>query len=116
MTETPVQSDFGWHIIKVEERFVGPAPFEEVRDDISQSLMRQKLDAILDELRKTHPVEIIEQAQAEPAAEEPSESAGAPEGAQTPAASETSGNGQSKAPDGGEQPGSSNSSTPQPQN
>lgn len=38
----PVQTQFGWHVIKVEDRReTAPPPLEQVRDDISRQLFRE---------------------------------------------------------------------------
>lgn len=44
----PVQSDYGWHVIRVAER--GTAPFEEVRDQVRESLTDEKRQAAFDKL------------------------------------------------------------------
>ena len=73
MTETPVESQFGWHVIKVEEkRMSEPPKFEEVEAQLRNFLMRQKFETVIAALRDKFPVEIIDQPAA-PAT--PSESA-----------------------------------------
>lgn len=58
MTEKPVQSQFGWHIIKLEEsRVSAPPPFEEVKDRVKMIVQRKKLQNYLDELRKGAKIE-----------------------------------------------------------
>ena len=58
MTEAPVQSQFGWHIIKLEEsRVTSPPPFEEVKDRVKVLVQRKKLQTYLDDLRKNAKVE-----------------------------------------------------------
>jgi peptidyl-prolyl cis-trans isomerase C len=52
MTETPVKSQFGWHIIKVDDiRAATFPPIEEVKPQIQQRLTQQKLATYRDELR-----------------------------------------------------------------
>lgn len=52
MTETPVKSQFGWHIIKLEDtREAKFPPIEEVKPQIQQRLGQQKLAAFRDEIR-----------------------------------------------------------------
>jgi peptidyl-prolyl cis-trans isomerase C len=58
MTEQPVQSQFGWHIIKLEEsRVTAPPAFEEVKDRVKMLVQRKKLQTYLDELRKGAKIE-----------------------------------------------------------
>lgn len=58
MTDAPVQSQFGWHIIKLEEsRVTAPPPFEEVKDRVKMLVQRKKLQTYLDDLRKNAKIE-----------------------------------------------------------
>ncbi len=58
MTEAPVQSRFGWHIIKVEEkRPIAVPTFEEVADQIRQVLIREAYVSELDKLKQTATIE-----------------------------------------------------------
>jgi peptidyl-prolyl cis-trans isomerase C len=59
-TETPVKSQFGWHVIKLEEkRMSTPPTFEEVQDELKNHLLRQKFDAAMTALRDKYKVEIV---------------------------------------------------------
>ncbi len=59
-TEEPVQSQFGWHVIKLEEkRMSEPPAFEAVEEQLKTYLQRQKFDDILTELRGKYTVEIV---------------------------------------------------------
>ena len=52
MTDTPVKTQFGWHIIKLEDtREAQFPPFEELKPRIQQQLQQQKLASFRDELR-----------------------------------------------------------------
>jgi peptidyl-prolyl cis-trans isomerase C len=52
MTDTPVKTQFGWHIIRVDDvRPVAPPPLEQVKAQISQQLVQQKLQAFEEKLR-----------------------------------------------------------------
>lgn len=70
-TEEPVETQFGWHVIKVEEkRMSSPPPLEQVRNEIRTVLMRQKFEEVMGELRNRTEVEIVgQQAQQAPAPE-----------------------------------------------
>ena len=51
-SKEPIQTQFGWHVIKVSERSVEPAPqLEEMRAQLSQNLSRQRLGRLLEMLR-----------------------------------------------------------------
>ena len=52
LTETPVKTQFGWHVIKLEDtRDAKFPPLEEVKPQIQQRLGQQKLAAFRDEVR-----------------------------------------------------------------
>ena len=52
-TKTPVQTDFGWHIILREDsRNNEPPPLESVRDVVQQNVEQQKFQAFLETLRE----------------------------------------------------------------
>jgi len=53
-TEQPVQTEFGWHVIQLEDVRSTEAPkFEDVKSQVEMFAQRKKLQAYLDELRKT---------------------------------------------------------------
>lgn len=53
MTDTPVHTQFGWHIIRVDDiRPVTPPPLEQVRPQIVQQIQQEKLQAFEENLRK----------------------------------------------------------------
>ena len=57
-TEQPVQTEFGWHVIQLEDVRSGEAPkFEDVKPQVEMFAQRKKLQAYLDELRKTAQVQ-----------------------------------------------------------
>jgi peptidyl-prolyl cis-trans isomerase C len=57
----PVQSEFGWHIIKVEDkRDRQPPAFEEVRDQITASLIQAKLQSAVQGMREGAKIEILD--------------------------------------------------------
>ena len=54
ITETPVKTQFGYHVIKLEDvRAAKPRPFEEVKPQIAQSLQQKKFQDFQESLRKT---------------------------------------------------------------
>jgi peptidyl-prolyl cis-trans isomerase C len=54
ITTQPVQTQFGWHIIKLEDtRDVSPPPFEQVKAQLINGVKQKKLQAYVDELQKT---------------------------------------------------------------
>lgn len=58
ITSSPVQSEFGWHVIKLEDtRASAPPPFEEVKDRVKVLVQRKKLQAYLEQLRSEAKVE-----------------------------------------------------------
>ena len=51
-TEAPVQTQFGWHVIKVEDRrAVQPPSFEQVQPQLAQDMTREILTKAVEELR-----------------------------------------------------------------
>jgi len=54
MTTTPVQTEYGFHIIMLDDVRSPSAPaFEDVKEQVKMFAQRKKLQAYLDELRKT---------------------------------------------------------------
>jgi peptidyl-prolyl cis-trans isomerase C len=57
-THAPVQTQFGWHIIKLEEtRDLAAPPFENVKQRVEQMVQAKKFKSYVDELMKTAKVE-----------------------------------------------------------
>ena len=53
-TKAPVQTQYGWHVIQLEDvRTPQPPEFEQVKKQVEMIAQRKKLQAYLDELRKT---------------------------------------------------------------
>ena len=59
----PVQSQFGWHVIKVEDRRDKPAPaFAEVEEELRRELSREVVSAKIAELREGAEIDIVDPA------------------------------------------------------
>ena len=59
----PVQTEFGWHVIKIEDRRAeGAASFEEIREDLRDSTIRELLDELLRDLRGRAEIELYPEA------------------------------------------------------
>ncbi len=106
-TETPVQTEFGFHVIKVEEkRMSEPPPLAEVENELRNYLLRQKFESVMASLRDKYPIEIVGQ----PAPAGGAEPAGAAPAGEAPAGGESSGGAPAEsdapaaAPAAGEQP------------
>jgi peptidyl-prolyl cis-trans isomerase C len=57
----PVQTQFGWHIIKVEEKRTRPLPtFDEVKDNIVNQLTQQKAKQTLKDLHDSAKIDIVD--------------------------------------------------------
>jgi len=61
VSKAPVKSQFGWHVIKVEERRVGAPPsFQEVEEEVRGELARDLGTAIIDDLKKKATIQKFE--------------------------------------------------------
>jgi peptidyl-prolyl cis-trans isomerase C len=57
-TSAPVQTQFGWHIIKLEDtRSSSPPAFDEVKDQVKGIIQRKKVQAYIEDLRKVAKIE-----------------------------------------------------------
>mgnify|MGYP001043110328 CR=1 FL=1 len=58
ISEAPVRTAFGWHVIKVEERRAAPPPtYEEVRDALRQQILEEQIGAIVERVRAAARIE-----------------------------------------------------------
>jgi len=58
-TKVPVQTEFGWHVIKLENtREVGPPPFDSVRDQLRNTLQNQMINDYVEQLRGHAKIEL----------------------------------------------------------
>ena len=66
-TAKPVQSQFGWHIIRMEEkRPRSLPPFKDVKDRIKEVLWQKKAQELIENLRKSAKVEFVDKELAKP--------------------------------------------------
>ncbi|MDN2566502.1 peptidylprolyl isomerase [Aquibium sp. A9E412] len=65
-TAEPVETQFGWHVIKVEDRRVQqPPPFEQVKDQLRSLLIREKYLEAVTGLREAAEIDVKDPALAE---------------------------------------------------
>jgi peptidyl-prolyl cis-trans isomerase C len=58
----PVKTDFGWHVIKLEDRKMGAAqPYDQVKGAIRNVLLRKKVQETMETLRSTAKVEVLDE-------------------------------------------------------
>ena len=58
----PVKTDFGWHIIKVEDRKMGAAqPYDQVKTAIRNVLLRKQVQDTMESIRKASKIEIVDE-------------------------------------------------------
>lgn len=62
-TKEPVETQFGWHVIKVEDKRQQPAPeLPAVEDRIRQELLRARYDEVMTQLKTEMAIEILDPA------------------------------------------------------
>ncbi len=58
MTEVPVQTQFGWHVIRVDDRrLAAPPPFEQARAQLGNEIARQAIAELTKSLRERVTIE-----------------------------------------------------------
>lgn len=61
-SKTPVKTQFGFHVIKVEDKRVAPPPpLDQVKDQIRQLIVRDKYVAVLDKLKAETKIDITDE-------------------------------------------------------
>jgi len=86
-TKTPVQTQFGWHVILSEDsRAQTPPSLDSVKEQLKPFLQRKKIQALLETLRKQAKVEIlVPLVEEKPKTEAPADAAPAAEAQAAPA-------------------------------
>ncbi len=60
-TQQPVQTQYGWHVIRLEDTRTPTIPaFEDVKQQVEQMTQRKKIEAYLEELRKNAKIQKTE--------------------------------------------------------
>lgn len=63
----PVRTDFGWHVIRLDDKRKQPVPsFEEMKDTIMSAIVQQETGTTLRELRREAQIEVLEAASTQP--------------------------------------------------
>ena len=58
-SDTPVQTQFGWHVIKVDGKDIAPAPdLDSMRTQLANNLSTQTLGRLLEELRASQDIQL----------------------------------------------------------
>ena len=58
-SDTPVQTQFGWHVIKVDGKDIAPAPdLESMRAQLANNLSTQALGRLIEELRASQDIQL----------------------------------------------------------
>jgi peptidyl-prolyl cis-trans isomerase C len=61
-TKTPVKSDFGWHVIRLDDkRKQQPPAFDQVKEQIKSGMLREKFGEVLAGLKKDAKIDILDQ-------------------------------------------------------
>lgn len=60
-TEAPVQTRFGWHVIKVEEvRQAEPKSFEEMEEELRNTVTEEIITSLIEEVRADAEIEVVD--------------------------------------------------------
>jgi peptidyl-prolyl cis-trans isomerase C len=62
-TKTPVKTQFGFHVIKLEDKRIAPPPaFDQVEPQVKQMVMRDKYVALLEKAKSEQKIDITDEA------------------------------------------------------
>ena len=62
VTQAPVRTSFGWHVIKLEERRSAPVPgFEESRNQLRQKMLEEQVQQVVARAREAAKIERLDQ-------------------------------------------------------
>jgi peptidyl-prolyl cis-trans isomerase C len=54
MTSAPVQTQFGWHVIRLDDtREMAPPPFDQVKQQVTNGIIQKKIQAYAEGMKKT---------------------------------------------------------------
>jgi peptidyl-prolyl cis-trans isomerase C len=86
-TKEPVQTQFGWHVIRLDDtRPLTPPPFESVKDRLGQFVQQRQVHEYIDSLRKAAKIEEMKPEEPKPADLKPVEPKAAAPAAAAPTA------------------------------
>lgn len=61
MTPNPVRTQFGWHVIRVEEKRTGQGPgFDESKEALRQAMIEEEVQAVIQRLRAAARIELVD--------------------------------------------------------
>lgn len=61
MTPNPVRTQFGWHVIRVEEKRTGQGPgFDESKEALRQAMIEEEVQAVIARIRAAARVELVD--------------------------------------------------------
>ncbi len=61
-TKEPVKTQFGYHVIKLEKRRTAPPPpFDKVKEQYRQQILRERYGELVKDTRKTNKIEILDE-------------------------------------------------------
>ena len=72
ITETPVKTQFGWHVIKLEDRRMAPPPtFDQIKPQLTDQFAREMIAEKMKELKTAAKIEVFNADGSKPGAPPP---------------------------------------------